>query len=36
VVADSNNPVFTVLAADGDLTLPQIDVAAPQAGFHGI
>ena len=36
VVADPDNPVFTALAADGDLPLPQIDVAAPQAGSYGI
>jgi hypothetical protein len=32
LVADLDDPVFVALAADGDLPLPQVDVAVPQAG----
>jgi hypothetical protein len=35
VVADPDDPVFAALAADGDLPLPQVDVAGPQAGQLG-
>jgi hypothetical protein len=31
LVADPDDPVLAILVADGDLSLPQIDVTAPRA-----